>query len=174
MKRVLGMVAGATLAVGAAAAPAFAQDAPPMRFGVQGGLSVPMEDGFNIGFLVAGTLDMRPAALPVGLRFDVGYSRLGTDVDDVSASVIHGMGSAVYNFTTESTLRPYVLGGLGIYRSEVDVDTPFGNFGGSSTDLGFHFGGGLNLALGGLDSYVEARFTMTDLDFVPIVFGIRF
>ena len=132
-----------------------------------------MEDGTNIGFLVAGTLDMKPASLPIGLRFDLGYSRYGTDLDDVSMSMIHGMGSAVYNLNTESTLRPYVLGGLGLYRSSVDIDVP-GVDGESETDLGFHFGGGLNLALGSLDSYVEARLTIGDGEFIPIVFGIRF
>ena len=177
MQRVLGMLAGATLALGAVAAPAVAQDAAATKafqFGVQGGLALPMEDGFDMGFIVAGTMSMRPASLPVGLRFDVGYSRFGTEVEDVNASVIHGMASAVYDFKTASTLRPYVLGGLGIYRTEVNVDTPFGDYDGSSTDLGLHAGGGINLQLGGLDSYVEGRFTFGEMDFVPIVFGIRF
>lgn len=176
MKRMLGMMAGATLAAAAVAAPAMAQETndSPLRFGVQGGLAFPMEDGFDMGFTIAGTLGLRPAALPVGLRFDVGYSRFGTEVEDVSASVIHGAGSAVYMIPTQSALRPYVLGGLGLYRSEIDIDTPFGNVDGSSTDLGFHAGGGINLALGGLDSYIEGRFVFGEIDFVPIVFGIRF
>ena len=177
MKRVFGLVAGATLAIAAAAAPAAAQDAAgtrSMQFGVQGGLGMPMEDGFNMGFTVAGTLGMSPASLPVGLRFDVGYSSFGTDADGVDASVIHGIASAVYDFKTESSLRPYALGGLGMYRTKVNVDTPFGNFDGSSTDLGLHVGGGISIPLSGFDTYLEGRFTFGELDFVPIVFGIRF
>lgn len=173
MKRVLCTVAGATLAIAAVAAPAVAQDAAgtrAMQFGVQGGLGMPMEDGFNMGFTVAGTLGMRPASLPVGLRFDLGYSSFGTDVDGMDASVIHGTGSAVYDFQTQSSMRPYVLGGLGIYRSS--FDTPVGDA--SSTDLGLHLGGGITLPLSGFDTYVEARFAFGELDFVPIVFGIRF
>jgi opacity protein-like surface antigen len=172
MKRVLGMVAGATLAVAAAAAPAVAQDAAasPMQFGVQGGIIFP--DGGDIGLQVAGTLGMRPAALPIGLRFDVGYSRYGVEGVDVTGSVIHGMGSAVFTIPTESTFRPYVLGGLGIYRSSFDVD--IAGVDDSSTDLGFHAGGGIELPLGGLNSYVEARLHFGDVEFIPIMFGIRF
>lgn len=185
MKRALGMVAAATLVVAVAAAPAAAQDAAgtrAMQLGVQGGISMPMGDfgdGADMGFIVAGTLGMRPAALPFGLRFDLGYQGWGGE-GDVSFSSIHGMGSATFTIPTESGIRPYVLGGLGVYRMSVDLPAEFDEFDveDSSTDLGIHFGGGIDIPLSGMSSYVEARYTNVfgdgDASFIPIVFGIRF
>ena len=177
MKRALGMVAAATVVAAAAAAPAAAQDAAgtrAMQFGVQGGLALPTEDGMEMGFTVAGTLGMQPTALPLGLRFDVGYSRFGIEDVDGNASIIHGMGSGVFTIPTESGIRPYLLGGLGVYRTSVEI----GSADASETDLGIHFGGGIDIPLSGMSSYVEARYTNVfgdgDMSFIPIVFGIRF
>ena len=179
MKRALGTVAAATRVVAAAAAPAAAQDAAGTRavqLGVQGGISMPMGDfgdAADMGFLVAGTLGMTPAALPVGLRFDVGYQSWGGE-GDLSFSGIHGMGSAVFTIATEGGMRPYLLGGLGVYRMKVDI----GVADATETDLGIHFGGGIDIPLSGMSSYVEARYTNVfgdgDMSFIPIVFGIRF
>jgi len=187
MKRVLGAVASLSLGAMVVAAPAGAQ-APGTsigpRFGIAAGLAQPTGDAGDVadlGFNITGTLDMRVAAIPFPLRFDVQYNRHGlgdtpgADVDG-SYSVIAGIADAVFNFSpATSTLRPYALGGVGIYRQAVDVEDFDGE---SETNLGLNFGGGLRIPLSGFDTYVEARYNTIFGDesggYIPIVFGVRF
>ena len=171
MKRLLVAVAGLTIL----AAPAVAQDVVrPIRFGVQGGVSMPMGDlgdAADMGFIVGGLADWKPATLPIGIRFNVDYQRWGSKVlDGESLSSISGTAAAMYAIPTTGGISPYVLGGLGMYRSTCSVDDcP------SETDLGFNVGGGLNFNLGALDTFLELRYhSVDDATFVPIAFGIRF
>lgn len=175
MQRTLGVLAGLTLAA-AAAAPAAAQsaaDARAVRFGVQGGISMPMGDfgdAANVGFIIGGLADWKPATLPVGLRFNVDYQRWGGEAD-LSFSSISGTADAMFMIPTESAIAPYVLGGVGMYRSDCSGN-PLCE---GSTDFGFNVGGGLNFNVGTLDTFAELRFhSVDDVEFVPIVFGIRF
>lgn len=184
MQRYLGAVAGLTLAAAAIAAPAQAQnvsDARTVRFGVQGGLSMPTGDFGDVaemGFLIGGMMDIRPATLPVDFRIDLAYNRWGLDdggLDlDGSFSGLSLGGNVVVAIPTEGTVGPYVLGGLGMYRTTIEVEDEDE----SETDLGMQLGGGLNFRLSGFETFVEARyhkiFGDTDADFLPIVFGIRF
>ena len=178
MKRILGALAGLTL-VAAAAAPAAAQNVDDMRtlrFGVQGGVSMPMGDFgeiANLGFLVGGLLDVQPAGMPVGFRFNVDYQRWGADdavgVDNFNS--LSGTGAVMFTVPTTGGISPYVLGGVGMYRS---------NCGGNdaceaSNDFGFNLGGGLNFGLGTLDTGVEVRYhNVDDSSFITIPFIIRF
>lgn len=192
MKTILGAVAGLTLAAAISAAPLQAQDMGSTRafsLGIAGGATIPTGDASDLwdtGFNVMGTLGFRPAALPIGVRFDVMYHNLGgksvdfggigVDVDDLS--VIAGAANAVVNFTTEGGIRPYLIGGVGIYN----VD--FGDGGGvggddSQTKFGLNGGAGLEFALSGFNTFLEARYhsIFTDdenTNLIPIVFGIRF
>ena len=176
MQRTLGVIAGLTLAA-AAAAPAAAQgaaDARPVRFGVQGGISLPTGDdneGVNTGFTVGGLLDFQPAALPFGIRVNADYHRFGIEDVDNKLSVLAVTGNAKYDFTTASGISPYVIGGVGMYRSSIsDCDECE-----SDTEFGFNFGGGLNFNLGTLDTFAEVRYNLVDgSGIVPVVFGIRF
>jgi opacity protein-like surface antigen len=175
MKRLLSTIAGATLAVAAVAPVAVAQDAAAtraVRFGVEGGLSMPsgdFGDGFNMGFLIGGIMDITPANWPFAIRTNLDYQRWGSDAD-INANSISVTGDAMFAFPTNSGIKPYVLGGVGFYRSDCDADICE-----AQNDVGFNFGGGLNFNLGTLDTHVEARYhTAGDLDYIPIVFGIRF
>ena len=188
----------------AAAAPLAAQsDVRAVRFGVQGGAALPtgeFGDVTELGFLVAGTADWRLANRPFGLRFDVGYQRnafkdvppgLGIDLDPVS--IVSGTANVVATVPTASGVRPYVLGGAGVYHVRISGSFGFdGEFDGpisaaaqsesssdSETKPGLQLGGGLSFNLGALDAYVEARyhtvFTSDErISYVPIVFGLRF
>ena len=170
MKRLLVAVAGLTIL----AAPAVAQDVVrPIRFGVQGGVSMPMGDDADfveMGFIVGALADWNIAALPIDIRFNVDYQRWGAKVGDESANSISGTAAALYSIQTTGGIAPYVLGGLGMYRSSCSVeDCP------SETNLGFNLGGGLNFNLGALDTFVEARYHNVDGgSFIPLTFGIRF
>ncbi|HEU4630266.1 MAG TPA: outer membrane beta-barrel protein [Gemmatimonadaceae bacterium] len=177
-KRLLSTLAGATLAVAAVAPVAVAQDAAmtrAVRFGIEGGLSMPMGDfgdAANMGFLIGGVMDIMPANWPVAIRTNLSYQRWGIDedlADGESFNAISVTGDAMFAIPTTGGIRPYILGGLGFYRSDCSADCE------GSNDLGFNFGGGLNFNLGTLDTHVEARYHSVDDDsFVPIVFGIRF
>jgi opacity protein-like surface antigen len=172
-------LAGATLALAAVAPAAVAQDAAGMRavrFGVEGGLSMPsgdFGDGFNMGFLIGGIMDITPANWPIAIRTNLSYQNWGVDsdlADGESFNTISVTGDAMFAFPTNSGIKPYILGGLGFYRSDCSADECE-----SSNDMGFNFGGGLNFNLGSLDTHVEARYHSVDeANFIPIVFGIRF
>ena len=186
MQKIFGAVAGLTLAV-ALATPAHAQDAASTRaftIGIAGGITMPMGDfgdAFDTGYNVMGSLGFRPATLPVGFSFDVAYHSLGfADGDDEipgaedigDARILSGTGNVVLNFTTAGGIRPYLIGGVGLYNFDTEA-------GEGTTDFGLNAGGGLNFALSGFSTFLETRyhsvFTEEDnTNFLPIVFGIRF
>ena len=180
MKRILGALAGLTL-VAAAAAPVAAQnvvDARVMRFGVQGGISMPtgdFGDAANMGFLVGGLLDFMPAGMPIGVRVNVDYNRWGAK-DEVSDfleidnfSVLSATVNALLAIQTGGGIAPYAIGGVGMYRSSCSPDCE------ASNDFGFNIGGGLNFGLGAMDTGVEVRYhKVDDSSFITIPFIIRF
>ncbi len=70
-------------------------------------------------------------------------------------------------------VRPYVIGGLGAYNLD------FSEAGDGETKLGVNVGGGLEIPLTGLTGFAEVRYHTvfadgSDLNFLPIKFGIRF
>ena len=176
MKRFLVAVAGLTLSA-AVAAPASAQateDLRTIRFGVQGGLSMPMGDFGDVaksGFIIGGLVDARPASLPFGLRFNVDYQNWGVDSDlvDGSFNMFSGTAAAMFTVPTTGGISPYVLGGVGMYSIGCSEDCD------RETEFGFNLGGGLNFNLGTMDTFAEIRYhNVDDATFLPIVFGIRF
>ncbi len=158
----------------------------PLSFGVSGGLSMPMGDlgdVANSGFTVGGHVFLKPASMNA-LRFrgDVAYDKWGVkdaggDADLRSLSFV---ANALYDFPSQSTIRPYVIGGLGLYNSKAIINlgqttgsTP------SSTDFGLQVGGGLTFKLSGFDTFAEAKFVNVFSDgssttWLPITFGVRF
>ena len=70
-------------------------------------------------------------------------------------------------------LRPYALGGLGLFNTRnPETDQ-------SDTNLGLQVGGGLTFQLSGFSTFAEARFVNVFSDgrssrYVPITFGVRF
>jgi opacity protein-like surface antigen len=156
--------------------------------------------GPNTGFTVVGSIGFRPVDSPVRFRLEAQYTRLGLDeemrfggggapeVADGHVSIISGIGNIVLAARTAHRLRPYLIGGLGIYRlsSEVGHTTPEGtpldnSFtpSRSETKFGLNGGAGVDLAVGALHTFVEARYhgVFTEGDragFIPITLGIRF
>ena len=184
MKRIIKAAAGISLGIAAAAGVAGAQDMGPTRavsFGIAGGATLPMGDigdAYGTGYNVMATLGIQPMAMPVGLRLDVGYHNLGVDeefefagADDLR--VISGTANAVLTVANSGGVKPYVLGGIGMYNLDGGGD--------SETKFGLNGGGGIEFPLAGFSTFAEARFhhVFTDDDegsvqLVPIVFGIRF
>ena len=149
MSRLLTALAGAALGAAAIAAPVASSAAQSVdglrtfRFGIQGGMAFPQGDESDFidnGFLVGGTIDWRLVNRPFGLRLDVAYQRFdfsdeakealeffGIAVDPVS--IISGTGAVVLTIPTASAVRPYLLGGAGVYhlRQAYVVPDDFGD-----------------------------------------------
>ena len=70
-------------------------------------------------------------------------------------------------------VRPYVLGGLGIYNADL------GGSAGSETKLAFGFGGGILFGVGTMHAFLEGRYMSvqtsgSSLNFLPISLGLMF
>jgi hypothetical protein len=178
-----------------AAAPAHAQSPMerPISFGIAGGVSQPLGDFGDLastGFNVMGTLGFQPTASVFGFRGDVAYHRFGLDdvggeSVDGNASIIAGVASVVMTISNSSGVRPYLIGGAGIYRQAVDANVGDVSVDDSETDFGLAGGGGLSFPLGGMNAFIEARFHSVfsggdedddsgNVNFIPVVFGIQF
>lgn len=160
--------------------------ARPVRFGISGGVAVPVgdfKDGFQAGALrrdlqtgVAGQgfVEFRPAGFPVGLRasvtynrFEVGKVRLGTSGAEVSGAdgtseILGGLGNVTLQFPA-GPIRPYVLAGVGAFNVKNSLTGLTGTGAAaqpedvSETNFGINGGAGLLLRLGGVEAFLEAR-----------------
>jgi hypothetical protein len=162
----------ATLAIvaGATAAPLAAQG---VRFGVGGGPTFVLEDGGGTDFHAMGTVAFGGGDdLPVSFRVD-GQYQLGD-----AANVLSGTGNVVYAFSVseETKFRPYLIGGLGIYNINPDLEDAD-----SETKFGINAGAGFTVPVGQGTTrlFGEARFhnVFTEgesLNLLPITIGIMF
>jgi opacity protein-like surface antigen len=177
-----GALAVSLLVVGASTASA--QFASPIRFNVHAGAAIPVgtlaDNGpnggsANLGFRVGAGLELRAPLMPVGLRFDGAYDRMGIEGADAAWSI--------WNLTANAVLQPamsplYFIGGIGFYSTDITGSDVIGDVP-SESDFGFNLGAGLSIPLTGFSSFVEARWhninTEGDnIQYIPIVFGIRF
>jgi hypothetical protein len=153
--------------------------------GVSGGLSLPLGDFgrvLNSGYNLTGHLYLKPAALQsVRLRADVSYDRWDLDGFNANTRSIGFAGNVVYDFPTESAsmVKPYVLGGLGLFSLKTTATSSGITNRSGDTNLGLQVGGGLTFQLSGFSTFAEARFVNVFGDggssrFVPITFGVRF
>ena len=150
-----------------------AQTMPIPIIGIGGGISIPAggiakdrEPGFNLSALA----EFRTPSEPLGLRGEMLYQYFGRDVNaanSTSANTIALTVNVVYH-APKSQVRPYLIGGMGLYHVSDN-----GN------NAGFNVGTGLTIPLTGVGAYAEARlhFAMTQgpsFVTVPITFGITF
>jgi hypothetical protein len=165
------------------ASTAHAQFASPIRFNVNAGAALPTgilaDDildgggGAELGFHVGAGLELRAPLMPIGLRFDGAFDRMGIEDFDANWSI--------WSLTANAVVAPmasplYFIGGVGFYSTDITgegIDEP------SESDFGFNLGAGLSLPLTGFSAFVEGRFHSINVEgdniqFVPIVFGIRF
>ena len=195
MQRHLGkLAAAAVLALAASTAQAQTSLVKPWSLGITAGATLPTGDLGDLqgtGFNVGGLLDVRSPAIPVGLRLDAAMHQFsGKDVtigavsgETADLRVINVNGNATLDVPGFVVFRPYVIGGLGLYRSQpvgddIDVD--------AENDLGFNIGGGFRWELAGFGALIEARFHYIPQEkgtgnpdgnavtFLPIVFGLTF
>ena len=198
MHRLLGrFVIGVGAFLFAAQANAQGSNAPsgrPFKIGGALGATIPLGDFGDIadlGFHVGGLIDYKPQSVPVTLRGEITYNRndlkegFFSDIpggEDVSGtfSMINFVGSAVIPFgDAASTARPYVIGGLGVYRLKSSGDVAGFDISATDTKFGINVGGGFSFNLSGFDTFIEARFHSvftedSNTNFIPISFGFRF
>ena len=154
--------------------------ARPVKFGFGLGASVPvgdLGDAADFGWHAQGMLQFSMAALPLGLRADVMYHSLGGAANGPDWRIVAGNINAML-MTGGVQARPYLIGGLGLYNSDVGaiaggIDPE------SSTDFGLNIGGGVQFMLSGFNAFVEGRLhhIMGDnnsLQLIPLTFGMTF
>ncbi len=185
MRAIRSGVLGAVLMATAGAAPAVAQG---VEFSLGGGATVPLGDfgdGASTGFHGLAAISFVPSTLPVGIQIDGMFHRLGTNDDlgfgdDAKAQLIQGTANAVYKFKTseETKVRPYLIGGVGLYSIKLtgdEVEDPFDN---AETDFGINGGAGFDFKFGSVGLFVEGRFHNVfsegeSTNFIPITLGVR-
>ena len=200
--RISGAALGVALAgVAAAASPLAAQKAG-LGFGASIGANVPngkFADGAQTGLVVNGFAGVGMGKF--GLRGELFWSRsdlnnafikkLGNEVlpsdvpGDVSGNVdLVGATANIVMPLTQSVIKPYLIGGLGVYHRRVAQNISgtideFRSLEDKQTDLGYN--GGVGISIGGLGPslFLEARYVSVGTSpdrtkFVPVVIGFPF
>lgn len=191
----------------AAAVPAVAHaqtPASPVTLVLMGGAAMPMgdlDDLGDMGFTLGAGAEFGMAALPFGLRAELGYTRFGEvtqDFGDGSVSARPSNLAVTINAimgpsVPAAQIRPYVIAGAGFYNAKIDASVVGGGFDVSGNEskggLGLNGGAGVRFQFVGFSSFIEARYhhlfkAMPDPEsesenpdwisggYLPIVFGI--
>lgn len=177
----LSLIAGSA-SVFALSSAALAQDfGNPISFGIVAGASIPLGDFADFagtGWHAGGLLQWDTPTFPIGIRAEGVYHKFGDkDASDANQSIIAGTLDAVWMFpmTQPFTVRPYLIGGGGIYNERCDGCE-------SQTNFGLNGGAGITVPLSGFSTIIEARFHIVfDSDigrsnrtFIPISVGLLF
>jgi opacity protein-like surface antigen len=170
------LIASAMLAVGI---PVSAQGYNPFQIGAAAGIAFPTGDLGNVantGYDVAVMVGYKPQDTPIGVRAEAAYNQFGSKVFNGNVSIPSFTGNLVFGLPT-GMLSPYVIGGAGLYRTNVNV-----NGGGSAGEnhFGFNVGGGIKIPLStSFETFVEARYNRVTVNngsfsFIPVTFGVLF
>ena len=184
-----GALAASLLLAGADTADA--QFASPIRLSVFGGAALPMGDfgssdgtnpdaGFaDLGFRLGAGLELRVPLFPFGLRVDGAFDQMPLEGGGGNWRVLSGTANAVFS----PMMSPiYFIGGIGAYNVRGTVDGGVDVLD-SQTRFGFNLGAGFQLPVPMFSPFIEARWNRvnldvdggsTNIDYLPIVFGIRF
>lgn len=152
------------------------------EFSLGAGVGIPLgnfDDVVKIGWQGTAAVSFEPRNLPVGIQVDGTYSRFSDETPfDISSQLIYGTADAVYRFQSseDTKVRPYLIGGLGIYNSK---ETGSDALGGSSTKFGINAGAGFDFKAGSAALFLEGRFhdvfvAGPNVEFFPINLGVRF
>jgi opacity protein-like surface antigen len=158
------------------------------HFGVSAGVSAPLSsfgDVVKTGFIATAMLSYSVPLSPIGVRAELGYNRFDFDPSGGNSQILDGAANVVLSMPTASVIKPYVTGGLGVYRHKLSFDGPFSDFFGTGsatqTKLGFNGGAGISFGLSGFQTQLEARYVYITAEsggdpvkLVPISFGILF
>jgi len=156
------------------ASPASAQRVlPAVQLGGAAGISIPtghLGSVYSAGFNLSGLAQLHAPNEYVGARAEVMWERFDhkQSVPDAgNKDAVAFVLNAMY-FVPEYALRPYFIGGMGLYSVSDQGNHP-----------GFNFGLGMDIPLSGMSAHFEARLhrVLTDgakYTTVPFSFGVRF
>ena len=196
-----GKAARAVVVASLAAVSVAAQGVHP-QFGLGGGLTAPVGDyhsttggqGFSTAWQGLALLAFKLPVLPVGFRIDATYGSNGAN-DRLKAALATQFGQpseeetklvgASVNLTYQSSsaarVKPYAIGGVGVYHTTISVSTSDSTTDHAATKLAWNLGGGLVLGLRGVALFFEARYVnvaavsgFPRTTFLPFTTGIRF
>lgn len=153
----------------------------PITFGIVGGATIPVGDLSDVagtGWHAGALLEWNTPTLPVGVRLEGTYHKFGDkDELDLYPNFITALVNLVWNFpmTQPYAVRPYLIGGGGLYSYRCDGCSTSNNF-------GLNGGAGLRVPLSGISTIIEARFHIafdsnantSNSTFIPISVGILF
>jgi hypothetical protein len=168
-KGIVSLLALALLAVGAQGASAQFKFGPRAAFGTDydfaiGGMATL---GFNtVLFEGAGPLT---GALAFDYVLDCPFDE-NVFSNDYSCSFFEIAPTAFIPFTENL----YAGAGLNFARFSADVDTVFGDFGGSSSDIGLAIHGGYMFPLGAMTGMADARFALGGSEQLVLAFALLF
>jgi opacity protein-like surface antigen len=180
MKRI---VFGTMIAAAAAfAAPADAQ-IRPFQISIAGGPSFTTGDlssEAGTGYHVQGSVGFNVPLLPFGLRADALWQEFPVSGADGHFRQIGGLLNGTFALPMP-IIQPYVLAGAGVINHrEPDVEHgDHEHHGGSSTDVGFNAGAGVQFPFVGMSAFLEARYLNivggnSEARSIPVTIGIRF
>ncbi len=178
MKRILSVVAAASVALAISATAASAQ----VSVGVGGGLTVPTGDfktvfktGWNAMANVGYDL---PSGLGVRGDFYYGEHKTKSGVTPSGKfKLAGGFGNLLYSFKTPGTVHPYIMGTIGFMNAKADAGSS-----GSASETKVAFGGGAGIKFKvGSDAslfaegrYISVSTSGSKTNFIPISVGVSF
>jgi hypothetical protein len=149
-----------------------AQPTEGISFGLGGGLTLPTGDYGTFdkaGWHLLGLIQLPISNSPIHLRFDALYGSTSHKGGGGSTTLTGATADLLYHIGERaSSVRPYVLGGLGIYNV---------SDGSSATKFAYGLGGGILFGLGGSHAFLEGRYMSvqtsgSSLTFFPITLGL--
>jgi opacity protein-like surface antigen len=195
-----GRAARAVVVASLAPVPVAAQGVHP-QFGLGGGLTAPVGayhatadgQGFSTAWHGLALLAFKLPALPVGFRIDASYgansanstlkdsltTRLGRPTDEKTK--LAGASINVTYHSSSARVKPYAIGGVGVYHTTISVRTSDSTTDHAATKVAWNLGGGLIFGLRGAALFFEARYVnvaavsgFPRTTFLPFTVGIRF
>jgi hypothetical protein len=152
----------------------------PFSFGISGGATMPtgeFGDVASTGYNVGGLLEVKAATTPLSFRIEGGYQSFNWQNDvDGNTNVISAIGNVAYRLPVGTMVRPYVIGGAGMYSLTSEIGSLKSD---RENKLGVNGGAGIELPLSGLSTFIEARYHSVftenqNLNIFPVSVGIRF
>lgn len=145
-------------------------------FGVSAGPSKPMGDFGDIaktGYQFSGLLNLSIPLAPFGFRFEGSVGQYdyksAVGLANAKARVISGTANAM--LSTPGFIGPYVIGGVGYYRSTTECT----GCSAGSNKVGFNGGAGVRVGLLGFSAFAEARYhSASSTQFIPLSVGVTF
>jgi hypothetical protein len=179
------LVIRATFVLAAAVAlviPATADAQRFVRFGIGGGLTVPVGELANVtenGYHGQVMLGVNVPLFPLSLRLDGAFHQLPAGDDGHLRQIAVTANGRVAAIGLPAT--PYLIGGVGVYNTRFTQSVSYQDFElgtEAQTDFGVNAGVGLLLRLGLVQAFAEARyhhiFNDIAVTHVPVTVGIMF